>query len=286
LEYLQISMALVNRVPLSNDGFHIHVVLSTSLKEGFIFAMLLPSEGFDWEAGLADATWLGADAVFAENEFQWMRVMYVKETGGVVAACVGDTPSVHVPEGPLVFPDMVHALVLVDWFEKSLEVSGAITAGRKRAAEGDADGGPAAAKVRGGLEAPAAGESSAAVPALAVDARRAPVFDLDGCPHTSKVDTEERVEDMQFLLRMLDPPRLKAFTRHLLFRGGTLLESAYEAAAPGCESGATGSAPGLSALQDLRSLPFLAGGAGDGSPFHSFAHGKWRSGTICPWAAS
>ncbi|KAJ1433639.1 hypothetical protein B484DRAFT_394444, partial [Ochromonadaceae sp. CCMP2298] len=121
-EYLQTSMALVNRVPLSNDGFHIHVVPSTSLKEGFIFAMLLPSEGFDWEACLADATRLGADAVFAGNEFQWMRVMYVKETGGIVATCVGGNPSVHVPEGPLVFPDMVHALVLVDWFQTSLEV--------------------------------------------------------------------------------------------------------------------------------------------------------------------
>ncbi|KAJ1393188.1 hypothetical protein B484DRAFT_473051 [Ochromonadaceae sp. CCMP2298] len=206
-----------------------------------------------------------------------MRVMYVKETGGVVASCVGDIPSVHVPEGPMVFTDMVHSLVLVDWFQTSLEVSGAITAGRKRAAEGDAAGGPAAGRARGGLEAPAAGESSAAVPALAVDARRAPVYDLDGCPHTSKVDTEERVEDLQFLIRMLDPPRFKAFTRHLLFRGGTLLESAYEAVAPGCESGATGSAPGLSALQDLRSLPFLAEGAGEGSPLHSFAHGKWRS---------
>ncbi|KAJ1397160.1 hypothetical protein B484DRAFT_472153 [Ochromonadaceae sp. CCMP2298] len=275
-EYLQTSVALVNRVPLSNVGIHIHVVLATSLDEGFIFAVLLPSEVFDWGACLADDTRMGADAVFAGNKFQWMKVMY-KNAAGIVASCVGDTPSVHVPEGPLVFTNMQHALVLVGWFQTGLEASGAIATGRKRAAEGTADGGPAAARAREELQGSTSGETST-LSAPAPDARRGPppVLDLDGTPHEPPASgpTADNVENAQFLIRMFDGLRQGVYLKHHVFRGDLLLENAFQAVKAGADTELV--APGLQALQNLRTLPILRGGAGEGSLLHGCLHGKWK----------
>jgi hypothetical protein len=251
------------------------VVLSTFLEKGQIFAVMLPSVGF-WEDRLADATQMGADAVFDGNQFQWTKVLNKNVvTGAIVASCVGNTPSDYVPAGPLRFTGMQHALVLVDWFQAGLEADGAITADRKRAAGGEADGGPLAARARGELEASAGGETSV-LPALAADARRgfASVLDLDGISHDTHPSgtTVERVEALQFLLRMFDAPRYKAFIQFHLLRGDRLLEDAYEAV----DSGASAPFPGLHALQDLRALPILSGGADEGSRLYGLFHGKWR----------
>jgi hypothetical protein len=147
---------------------------------------------------------------------------------------------------------------------------GAITADRKCAAGGEADGGPLAARARGELEASAGGETPV-LPALAADARRgfASVLDLDRISHDIHPSgtTVERVEALQFLLR-----RYKTFNQFHLLRGDRLLEDAYEAV----DSGASVSFPGLHALQDLRALPILSGGADEGSRLYGLFHGKWR----------
>jgi hypothetical protein len=278
--YLVTSAALVDRMTISEEGLHLRVVVSTSLKVGDIIAVLLPSEGFGWEGRLAalPAAQITSTEVFEGNDFQFMRVLHVNQTGGLVASCVSVVPSDHIPMGPVTFLGMVQALVPHGWFLDHLEASGAIFR-LKRAADEEAEGGPASRRAREDTAASAAGETSAL--STLADARRglASVLDLDGVAHDTHPSgtTVERVEALQFLLRMFDAPRYKAFVQAHLLRGDRLLENAYEAVGTGVDGGSSAPFPGLHGLQDLRALPILVGGADEGSRLHGLFHGKWKA---------
>jgi hypothetical protein len=291
-DYLHASADLVNRLPISEDGVHLRVVTSTSLKVGDFFAVLLFSEGFGWEGRLAGPAQIGADEVFEGNAFIWMRVLHTAQAGmKIVGSLAGPLPSTSDPDvgipasGMVVFSNIQRALVPHQWFQDSLVETGGVTIGRKRAADGPADGALAAARGPSGSGIVPAGESAASPARDDTRCTTVSVRDLDGNnhdPHASGV-TAERLENLQFLLRVFDLPRRDAFiSREYLFRGDRLLERAFGAPGAGGDSGPEGPTPGLSVLPDLRRLPFMVGGAGEGSLLHGFLHGGWK---VDDWAA-
>jgi hypothetical protein len=275
-DYFQTSASLVDRLSVSEDGHHLRVVTSASLKVGDIIGALLISEGFGWELQVAGPCLLGSEDVFRGNEFIWMQVLHSGGGGkSIVAsrACslpASVNPDMGFPEsGVVVFADTRHALVPHQWFCDNLVETGVVTIGRKRSAE--AMGGGSSESGGPGASGTGSGESPAAVPANALDPASAAAVDLDGNPHKPPPQGAmgEKVESSQFLLRLFDIPRRKAYlTREYVLRGDELLDDAFTAMET------TGAAPGLQALQNIRKLPFLAGGAGKGSLLYDFMHAK------------